>query len=165
MRLAILTLVLMGFCSAARGQTFEAEGLLSQTGGLFYNDRTGGDFVRAGREAIRGRHRPGFITYGPYIKLPALKSGYYWAQFKYRKSELAANRSPFITLEVYDATANRMIASKTISVSDASTTFGVFNLYFGRPNPANMLEFRTFWHGNASGRVDRVKIEAWNLRP
>lgn len=165
MRFAAVALLVLFGGNVVRAQTYESENMPSQTGGFFYNDRTGGDFVRAGREALRGINQPGFIVFGPYAQFATPQRGFYWAQFKFRKSGNGTSRSPFVTFEVYDATARRMLATQTLKVGDVYGGFTFVNLYFGRPNPAHRIEFRAYWHGNASLRIDRVKVDILNLRP
>lgn len=98
----------------------------------------------------------GYLCYGPYTT--AVAAGKNCASFKLMIDSNSGTDTA-VTLDVYDATAGQILASKAVKKSEFSAlmTYQVFNLNF-TSTAGNQLEFRTYWHKKAYVKQDLAAI-------
>lgn len=98
-----------------------------------------------------------FMCYGPYTT--AIAKGSRTASFRLMIDNNTAGNAAVVTLDIYNATAHKILASRVIYRKDFLHTFQYqsFDLSFISSTP-NVLEFRTYWLGRAYIRQDSVII-------
>lgn len=126
--------------------TYEAENdLMHQTG-----QASGGDWI-----AMAPRDGAGALAYGPYVA--TLPSGP--AEVHFRLS--GAGTGTVATVDVNDVAANRIMAQRNVSATQLPATgyVDVVVPIMVPPDP-HPLEFRVWWKGVGTLRLDRVTIKA-----
>jgi hypothetical protein len=103
------------------------------------NDSTG-----ISRVGLHGKHKRGFLTYGPYIKLPP---GEYVALFRLKGKDLESGKN-IATLDVAADKGRKVLAERELFSEDftESGLFQDFKVPFAL-NKAHHVEFRTYFHG------------------
>lgn len=100
-----------------------------------------------------------FLTYGPYsTNVPVGQRVGVWRMMIDVRD--VADNSPVVTLDVYDATAGQQLASRTVTRHAWSSGFAyqTFELPFAfdAARAGHMLELRTYYHGAAYVRVEKI---------
>ncbi|MDB4979515.1 MAG: hypothetical protein JWM82_267, partial [Myxococcales bacterium] len=134
-----------------RAQRWEAEGpaLSHKTG----RAETDGWLCQVGIDAA-GDH----MVYGPYdTTVPA---GPNTAEFRLMTDDNTADDAPVVTLEVYDGTAGRTLATKVVTRKQfpVAAQYTTFSLPFTLDADGRALELRVLWHGAAYTKVDWVGV-------
>lgn len=114
-------------------------------------------------EVFEGRKRTnneGFLTFGPYIDLPA---GSYRASFQI-KVEKAFDSNDHGRIEVMELAANGLvlpIISKTIKDEDLPNEdeYNDIDLYFTLQESTKNIEFRTFFNGKNTLRISNIRLD------
>jgi hypothetical protein len=131
--------------------SFQAEDLPHHTGQDIPDPH---DSTGMSRVGAYGQHIGGFLTYGPYIQLPA---GKYEALFRLKGEDLKPQKR-IATLEVM-VDKNELARKKLFSKDFVEPgSFQDFNLPFVLDKPGE-VEFRTYFHG-LSGKlfVDNITV-------
>jgi YD repeat-containing protein len=102
---------------------------------------------------------PGYLTYGPYTTgVPTGSRVATWRALIDVRDH--PDNSPVVTLDVYDATSGQQLAARTLTRHSwaASQAYEVFELPFilDASRAGHALEMRTFYHGAAYARVDKI---------
>jgi len=131
---------------------WEAESLYHQIG------RQDGD----GWSANTAQDNAGFLVYGPYVT--DIPVGENIAVFKAKIDNNSADDLVVMTLEVYDATADAIIASRQITRTQFAATnhYEFFSVPFLMTATGHKMEFRVYWHDRAYIAVDRVFVNYGN---
>lgn len=131
----------------AVGWKFEAEQLSHQIG------RTEAD----GWAASTSDYSAAYLCYGPYTSV--IQVGPRAAAFRLLVDNNTANNDQVVKLDVYDASAGRVLASRVIRRRDFTNTnrYQYFSLFFTSPGP-DLLEFRTYWYDTAYVKQDHVLV-------
>lgn len=105
--------------------------------------------------AAAGQSAPGFMTLGPNW---ALAPGVYEVEFSLR-SPAARIESALATLDVHDG--NSVVATRAVEAADAprANEWRRYRLLATLANPANVTQFRVFWHGAYGLEVGPIRIE------
>lgn len=125
---------------------------------------------RRARYARAGKHKPGYLVFGPYIPL---ERGTYYAAFVLKTGKVNQRllKEEAAILEVHDADRDHVIARRPLTVRDfrGMRFYQSFYLYFRLEAPAKRLEFRVLFHSVADLWVDRIEYHtmspmwAWPL--
>lgn len=128
-------------------QTFEAENMYHQIG------RADADGWSVNVTDTPNR----YLSYGPYTT--AIASGARTATFRLMLDNVTADNNQILTLDVYDASTGRILATRTLTRQQftAAWQYQDFDLNFSA-NAGQLLEFRTFWRGSSYARQDNVKV-------
>lgn len=129
---------------------WESESLSHQIG------RADGD----GWSANTAQDAAGWFAYGPYAtNLPA---GDMTAVFKMQTDNVTANNDALVKIDVYDATAGKVLAERTITRQQFKVAhhYEFMTLPFKNPTTGHQIEFRTYWYDKAYIKQDRVGV-AW----
>lgn len=131
----------------AQGWTFQAEALLHQCGRA----------DTSGWSASTARDNAGFMVYGPYTT--AIPGGYRKATYWLMVDNTTANNDIVVTLDVYDATARKILGTRRLRRSEFASPwqYQAFELWFDAPGVGH-LEFRTYWHDTSYVCEDRVTV-------
>lgn len=111
-------------------------------------------------EANTAKDKPGHLAYGPYVT--GISTGSKVASFRLKIDNNTAENYNVATIDVYDATTGKALASRTITRMEfvAANTYQEFQLGFTNPNSTHKLEFRVYYCGNSALSFDRVTIAA-----
>ena len=110
---------------------------------------------------VPGKHPPGFLAYGPYVKLPA---GEYLVKFHMKLGEPgmspADNGGLAVSLDVHQAGENIIAAKQIRLMSDEQKTFGTYQEYVlaFATKKTSPLEFRVEVNGNVPVNLDRITV-------
>ncbi|NUN12158.1 MAG: hypothetical protein HUU55_00825 [Myxococcales bacterium] len=98
-----------------------------------------------GWEASTATDPPGHMSYGPYTLM--IPSGPNTASFVLQIDNNSADTKKVVTLDVFDATDQQILASRDVFRNEFSGVFSdqIFNLNFN-PQANHSLEFRVYWH-------------------
>jgi hypothetical protein len=98
-----------------------------------------------------------YMNYGPYT--PEIESGSRTATFRLMLDNVTADNLRILTLDVYDATTQTVLASRQIRRSEFRQPFVYqdFALPFAAAQN-HLLEFRTYWHGSSYAKQDKVIV-------
>lgn len=108
--------------------------------------------------SVRVGDTPGrYMNYGPYTTVIA--GGSRTATFRLLVDNSTADNLRLLTLDVYDATAGKVLASRDVTRRQFGKAFAYqdFSLPFVAV-AGHRLEFRTFWHNYAYVRQDKVSV-------
>lgn len=99
----------------------------------------------------------GFMSYGPYTS--AVSSGWRTASFRLLIDNVYANNDQILTLEVYDAASGAYLNQLAVRRGDfwGPYSYQDFSLPFYAAT-GQKLEFRTYWHGRAYVKQERVYV-------
>lgn len=97
------------------------------------------------------------MNFGPYTT--AVNPGQRTATFRLLIDNRSANNDRILTIDVYDANSNRVIASRNVTRGQFSAPMAYqnFTVTFTAQS-GQRLEFRTFWHGGAYVRQDYARV-------
>lgn len=97
------------------------------------------------------------MNFGPYTT--AVNPGQRTATFRLMIDNRSANNDHILTIDVYDANSDRVIASRKVTRGQFSSAsaYQNFDLSFTAQS-GQRLEFRTFWHGGAYVRQDYASV-------
>jgi predicted GH43/DUF377 family glycosyl hydrolase len=125
---------------------WEAENLYHQIG------RSDGD----GWSANTSQDNSAFLVYGPYVT--DIPVGQNTAVFKAMIDNNNYDNSVVLTLEVYDATADSILASRQITRTQFASTYHYefFSVPYLMTASGHTMEFRIYWHDASYIKVDRV---------
>ena len=126
------------------GVYWEAESLRRDTGEVVEDAEASNGRVVVARA---GRHRPGFIAYGPYRHMPA---GPFRAVFRLRGE---ASR---VTLQVTTDAGRRVLGSREVRLASGAA-FEEVAVEFALDAPAP-LEYRVHWDGAGVASADAVAV-------
>lgn len=100
----------------------------------------------------------GYLCYGPYTT--SILSGPMEADYVLRIDNNTLDSNVVVSLDVYDATAGKVLASRSIGRKEFQSTSqdNYFHLNFTSPGNSHALEFRTYWHDIADIRQQYVAI-------
>ncbi len=111
-----------------------------------------------GWEAVAGRDGAAHMAYGPYTT--AVAPGSRTAVFRLALGGSGPGDERVATLDVYDPNARRTLARRDLSRGDfRSGAPHLFRLSFGAA-AGQTLEFRVYWHGRGTLRLDEVEVRA-----
>jgi hypothetical protein len=129
---------------------YQAEAdLMHQTGQV-----SGADWV-----AMAPRDSAGVMAYGPYVS--TLPAGLSTARFRVAGSGTGGGSTVVATLDVNDVAANRIVAQVNLTSAQVPAT-GYVDIvlpFLVSPDP-HPLEFRVWWKGAGTLRLDSVTIMA-----
>lgn len=132
----------------AASKTFEAEKDLSHLVGRKDQD---------GWSCNVAQDKAGFLAYGPYVS--GVAPGPLTARFRVLVDNNSADDLPVLTLDVRDAASGKLLAQRVVRRKELAQPFAYQDLAVPFVNPAgSKLEVRTFWHGIAYVREDRVRL-------
>lgn len=99
-----------------------------------------------------------FMNYGPYTQTITPES--HTAVFRFLVDNVSADNNNILYIDVYDATANTVLASRDIYRGEFSTPnkYQNFTLGFQPSGAYHALEFRTVWRGGSYVKQDKVVI-------
>ncbi len=99
-----------------------------------------------------------YMAYGPYTS--SLPSGGMIARWWLRVDNNTYDNANICTIDVYDATAAQVLATRTIRRTEwnAANTYQAFDLNFTGPGAGHQLEFRTYYIWYAQLDLDKVEI-------
>jgi hypothetical protein len=131
-------------------RTYEAEG--SQ---LYHAiGRADGD----GWSAATDPDGSGQMIYGPYAT--DIAGGSHTATYRMLVDNNTADNGTVVTVDVFDATANTVLASRDVTRQQwaSASTYQNFDLNFSN-TAGHSLEFRVYWHDISYVKVDRIDID------
>jgi len=101
--------------------------------------------------------KPGYLVYGPYTT--AVPAGRRRAAFVLMIDNNSADNMPVVDVDVYAAVSGTVLASQRVTrkMFIGTLKYQVFTLDFDVVAGQN-LEFRTYWHGIAYIRQDKVAV-------
>jgi hypothetical protein len=107
--------------------------------------------IAAGPEASQ----EGYLSFGPYIKLPV---GKYQCEFFLRSPNPIQK---IVTLDIHDARSKQILSSKTVEASEMekNNRWSRFSLPIQITERDNSTEMRTYWHGTSSVDLAWVRIK------
>ena len=101
-----------------------------------------------------------WLTYGPYAAFPVGSRVGTWRMLIDVRN--VPDNSPVVTVDVWDATAGQQLASRVVTRHQWATdmTYQVFELPFplDLSRAGHLIELRTFYHGAAYVRVDKIGV-------
>lgn len=101
--------------------------------------------------------RTGFLSFGPYTT--AVPAGPQTATFRLLVDNNTADNSPVVKLDVFDATAGRVLAERVVTRQEFRDTFAYQGFALGfTAETGHRLEFRTFWERTSYVRQDGVDV-------
>jgi polysaccharide biosynthesis protein PslG len=103
------------------------------------------------------QHAPNYMVFGPYTRdIPA---GTHTATWRLMLDNVTASDSRVLTLDVFDADANRVLASRHLTRRQFSVPFQYqdFGLRFSN-SAGHRIELRTYWHDTSYVKQDRVTV-------
>ncbi|MCE5315055.1 MAG: fibronectin type III domain-containing protein [Armatimonadota bacterium] len=91
----------------------------------------------------------GYLCYGPYTN--SITAGPMEADFVFQIDDNTLDSSVVVSVDVYDATAGAVLASRSIGRKEFKSTGAdnYFHLNFTSPGAGHYLEFRTYWYDKA----------------
>lgn len=135
------------------GEEYDAIQLSHRTG---FADNSNGQL---GWTVTTATPQPDFLVFGPYTT--SWGENNLQASFTIQVDNNSADNLPIATIDIFDSTANQVIAKQTIYRRDCAAPFLSkdfilrFNT-FGRANHA--METRVFWHGYSWTKVVKTKV-------
>jgi hypothetical protein len=98
-----------------------------------------------------------FLCFGPYTT--TIPQGNRQALFTLMVDNNTADNKTVISLDVWDATTNKLLGKKDVRRKDfrAPSQYQDFEINFQNAE-GHQLEFRTFWHGGAYVKQSKVRI-------
>ncbi len=98
-----------------------------------------------------------FMAYGPYVT--GIAPGPLTARFRLLIDNNSADDLPVLTLDVRDAASGKALAQQVVRRKTFAQPFAWQDFALSFTNPAgSKLELRTYWHGIAYVREDRVSL-------
>jgi hypothetical protein len=101
----------------------------------------------------------GFLCYGPYTTLPA---GVYTVKYRMMIDNNTTNVDYMVKIDVWDATANKLLAERNIRRNEFLTnnTYQNFAINFDNrgTTAGHLLEFRVWWYDQAYVKIDRIEV-------
>jgi hypothetical protein len=121
-------------------------------------------FVRSSAvlSAVAGVSTPSLMSYGRHVSMPSSRYG---VTFNLRIPDVPKSPARIAYVDVNDATANRIIATRRLSSSDfrSRNEFTKIRLEFRNANPADRLEFCTYRFCPVN--TDAGTIQVSEIRP
>ena len=98
------------------------------------------------------------MNYGPYTQYVTPEA--HTAVFRFLVDNVSADNNNILYIDVYDSTANSILASRELYRSEFITPFKYknFKLDFTPAGPYHVLEFRTYWRGGSYVKQDKVVV-------
>lgn len=131
-----------------RGSSSALSHEVGHKSGNYFNANTGTD------------RKSGCMIYGPYKALSS--AGAKKACFTLMVDNNDAESNKVATIDVYDSTSGRVLASRDIARTEfaAPWTFQEFQLDFNCPNKTDKLEYRVRYYANVDLTFDKVVIRS-----
>lgn len=153
-----------GLATSADGVSFKNQGRVLDIGGGWqwgYGptelSHQVGRAQDGGWSANTGQDAAGFLSFGPYVT--TLPRGANTVSWVFEIDNNVADDLPIVTIDIHDATASKVLASRVISRKDFVATFKqqTFNLSYEQ-SAGNSIEFRAYWHKHAWVRQHTVAV-------
>ncbi|MCA9667991.1 MAG: hypothetical protein KC503_20475 [Myxococcales bacterium] len=159
----------IGLATSTDAKTFVKQGVALDIGGAWetvYDAKTDlahqlGELASDGWAADVTRHNKGFLIYGPYRTFDPLVAQI--VSFR-MLVDYNLDHVQVANIEVYDATANAVVAQRTLYRDDfaAAWAYQIFNLQLA-PQAGHRYEFRVYWHDTTYTRVSSVSLSSGKL--
>lgn len=155
-----------GLATSTDGVTFEDQGTVLDIGGSWDREwrathpamgHNTGVADADGWAANTADHDEGHLLYGPYVA--DLAAGPQTASFELLIDVVNASDDVVATIDVFDATAGRTLATRDLRRSEfvADRTYRIFNLDWSQ-TAGNRMEFRVYFHRRSYVRVRTVAV-------
>ena len=99
-----------------------------------------------------------FMNYGPYSTSVSAEA--HTAVFRLQVDNVDADNYNILYIDVYDATTDTVVASKSIYRNEfrVPSKYQNFKLAFTPSAPYHSFEFRTYWFGGSYVKQDKVAV-------